>query len=66
MRTNLKGFVKNFGNKRDWGGLWSIDGRELNDRQARIFVNKAIEAGYECDVDVPEDLIREWLGISKK
>jgi len=23
MRTNLKGFVKNFGNKRDWGGLWS-------------------------------------------
>lgn len=66
MRTNLKGFLVNYRRRKNWGGIWKLDGEYLTDRQARIFVQKAIAAGYECDEDVPEDLVREWLGLSKK
>lgn len=64
MRVNLKALARDFG-KKSWDGLWSIDGINLSDEQARLFVMKAIAAGYEFDEDVPDSLIREWLGICK-
>lgn len=67
MKTNLIGFRKLYGRrKNNWFGLWRLDGRELTDREARIFVDRAIAAGYTYDEDVPEDLIREWIGLPKK
>lgn len=64
MRINLKSFASDF-RKKSWGGLWSIDGIYLSDKQARLFVMKAIAAGYEFDNEVPDRLVHEWLGISK-
>ena len=64
MRTDLEGFVNQ--HLKNWGRLWKLDGSYLNDEQARIFVSKAMEAGYETDADVPEDLVREWLGLTSK
>ena len=66
MITWLKGFAENFKYEKDWGDIWSLDGLYLNDAQARIFVSRAIEAGYATDADVPEALVREWLGLPKK
>ena len=66
LRTCLKGFVQNFRRKKDWGDIWSLDGLYLNDAQARIFVNRAIAEGYEYDVDVPDEKVREWLGLPKR
>lgn len=64
MRIDLKSFARDF-RKKSWGGIWSIDGIYLSDKQARLFVMKAIAAGYETDSEVPDSLVREWLGISK-
>lgn len=66
IKTNLKGFVRNFKHRSNWGRLWKLDGSFLNDAQARIFVSKAIEAGYETDTEVPEDLVRKWLGLTRE
>ena len=66
MITCLKGFAENFKHEEDWGDIWSLDGLYLNDAQARIFVSKAIAAGYETDAEVPEYFVREWLGLQKK
>ena len=67
MKTNLIGFRKwNGGRSNNLFGLWRLDGRALTDREARIFVDRAIEAGYIFDEDVPEDKIREWIGWTKK
>lgn len=66
MITYLKGFVENFKHKNNWGDIWTLDGLYLNDHQARIFVGKAIAAGYETDAEVPDNLVREWLGLPKK
>lgn len=65
MKTNLIGFRKLYG-RRNMFGLWRLDGRWLTDAEARIFVDRAIEAGYKFDEDVPEDKIREWIGWTKK
>ena len=65
MRTNLIGFRRNYAH-RNWGGLWSIDNHELTDEEAHTFVERAIAAGYTVDEDVPEDKIREWIGLAKK
>lgn len=59
MRTNLKGFARNFANRKDWGGFWNIGSHVLNNEEAHLFVDKAIAAGFDCDEDVPEDLIRK-------
>ena len=66
MITCLKGFAENFKRQKNWGDIWSLDGLYLNDAQARIFVRKAIAAGYETDAEVPEELVRVWLGLPKK
>jgi len=66
MTTCLSGFAELFKHEEDWGGIWSLDGLHLNDAQARIFVKKAMEAGYITDDEVPEELVREWLGLPKK
>lgn len=65
MKTHLVGFRKNYARK-NWKGLWSIDGHELTDAEARLFVDRAIEAGYVFDTDVPDNLIREWIGLLPK
>ena len=65
MKTELIGFRKLFA-RRNWFGLWSIDGHELTNYEAHIFVNRAIAAGYTFDEDVPDDLVREWIGLPKK
>ncbi len=65
MKTHLIRFRENFARK-NLGGLWTIDGHELTDAEARIFVDRAIAAGYTYDVDVSDDLIREWIGLPKK
>ena len=65
MRTNLIGFRRNWAH-RNWGGLWSIDGHELTNEEAHTFVDRAIEAGYTVDEDVPDDLVREWIGLTEK
>ena len=67
MKTNFIGFRKLYGQRRNnWSGLWSLDGRELTDAEARIFVDRAIAAGYTYDEDVPEDKIREWIGWTNR
>ena len=66
MITDLKGFAENYRHEPNWGDIWTLDGLYLNDRQARIFVEKAIEAGYETDAEVPDSLVREWLGLPRK
>jgi len=66
MRTNLKEFAEIFRNRKNWGGIWTLDGKELNNKQSRIFVMRAISEGYEYDEDVPEELVREWLGLKPK
>ena len=65
MRTNRIGFRSNWAH-RNWGGLWSIDGHELTNEEAHTFVDRAIEAGYTVDEDVPDDLVRDWIGLTKK
>lgn len=65
MKTYLIGFRKLYA-RRNWGGIWSIDGHELTNAEAHIFVDRAIEAGYEYDSDVPDSLVREWIGLLPK
>lgn len=64
MRTNLISFRRNYAHRK-WDGLWSIDGHELTNEEARVFVDRAIAAGYTYDEDVPDDLVREWIGQHK-
>lgn len=52
--------------RKNWGGLWSIDDHELTNEEAHVFVDRAIAAGHTVDEDVPEDMIREWIGLNKK
>lgn len=66
MRTNLKGFAELFRKRKNWGGIWKLDGEYLNNKQSRIFVMRAIAEGYEYDEDVSEELIREWIGFNKE
>jgi len=61
MKTNLKGLYKNF-RKKNWSGYWSLDGKPLSNSEAHTFVVNALNEGYECDADVPDDLVRKWLG----
>lgn len=65
MKTNLIGFRKTYA-RRNWFGVWCFDGHELTNEEAHIFVDRAIAAGYTYDEDVPDDLIREWIGLPKK
>lgn len=48
--------------RRDWSGLYSIDGVPLTNSEAHTFVKKALDAGYKYDADVPDELVREWIG----
>ena len=66
MRTNLKGFSELFRKRKNWGGIWKLDGEYLNNDQARTFVMRAISEGYEYDEEVPEKLVSEGLGLKPK
>lgn len=62
MRTDLKGFQQTF-RHRNAGGLLKLGNHWLSDEETRIFVQNALDAGYRYDTDVPEDLIRKWIGL---
>lgn len=65
LKTYLPGFKRNWA-KKNWSDIFSMDGLYLSDAQARLFVDRAIAEGYEYDVDVPDDKVREWLGLNKE
>ena len=65
LKTYLPGFKRNWAN-RSWSDVFSMDGLYLSDDQAHLFVDRAIAEGYEYDVDVPDEMVREWLGLNKK
>lgn len=62
MTTNLIGLKKNFPRK-NWSGYWEIDGHKLSNSEAHKFVDMAIAAGYKTDAEVPDELVRKWLGL---
>lgn len=65
MRTNLIG-LKKHSPRGNWAGFWSLDGHEFTNSEAHKFVDMAIAAGYETDEDVPEELVRKWIGWDKE
>ena len=62
LRTNLKG-LKLWAWRKNLSGFFSVDGKELTDKQVRIVVEWAIEKGYEYDADIPEDEVIELLKL---
>ena len=48
------------------GDVFSLNGLPLSDELAHAVVNRAIAEGYEYDVDVPDEKVREWIGLNKK
>ena len=48
--------------KRNLGGLFIVDERQLTDEEARKVVNHAIEHGYEYSSDIPDSEVASVLG----
>lgn len=65
LKTYLPGFKRNWAGK-SWSEVFSLDGLFLSDEQAHVFVDRAIAEGYEYDVDVPDEKVREWLALNKE
>ena len=65
LKTYLPGFKRNWSG-RSWSEVFSMGGLFLSDEQAHVFVDRAIAEGYEYDVDVPDEKVREWLGLDGK
>lgn len=65
MNCDLAGFKRNFKNTRDWGGLFSHNGVNLNNEQARKLVDYGIEHGYRTAFDIPDEEVEEVLGWKK-
>ena len=51
---------------KNWGDGCSLNGLPLGDELAHEFVDRAIAEGYKYDVDVPDEKVREWLGLNKE
>jgi hypothetical protein len=62
FKTNLKG-LKKWAWRKNLGGFFSINGKELSDAQVRIVVEWAIRKGYEYDVDIPDEEVIELLKL---
>ena len=65
LKTYLPVFKRNW-SCRNWSGVFSLNGLPLSDELAHEFVDRAIAEGYEYDVDVPDEKVREWIGLNKK
>lgn len=55
MNVDLKGFKRNCGNQL-MGDFIIHKGRHMSERDTRVFVNYAIEQGYETMKDVPDEI----------
>lgn len=64
LKTNLKG-LKKWAWRKNLDGFFSIDGKELSDKQVRTVVEWAIKKGYEYDVDIPGDEVIELLNLNR-
>ena len=51
---------------KNWGDVFSLNGLPLSDELAHEFVDRAIAEGYEYDADIPDEKVREWIGLNKK
>ena len=65
LKTYLPAFKRNWAYK-NWGGVFSLNGLPLSDELAHAVVDRAIAEGYEYDADVPDEKVREWIGLNKK
>lgn len=61
IKTNMRGFQKwmNANKNKNLTGFFSINGKDLKDREVRLAVNYAVRKGYKYDSDIPvEELER--------
>lgn len=72
IKTNMRGFQMwmNAHKKKNLSGFFSMNGKELTDREVRLAVNYAVRKGYEYDSDIPveelERLFKEDKVIRKQ
>ena len=59
---NLAGLRRSRYWKRNLGGLFIVDERQLTDEEARKVVNHAIEHGYKYSSDIPDSEVASVLG----
>lgn len=62
LRTSLKG-LKKWAWRKNLDRFFSVNGKELTDKQVRTMVEWAIKKGYEYDSDIPEDEVIELLKL---
>ena len=65
LKSYLPWLKRKLANK-NWGDVFSLNGLPLSDELAHEFVDRAIAEGYKYDVDVPDEKVREWLGLNKE
>ena len=61
IKTNMRGFQKwmHANKNKNLTGFFSINGKDLKDREVRLAVNYAVRKGYKYDSDIPvEELER--------
>lgn len=61
IKTNMRGFQRwmNANKNKNLTGFFSINGKDLKDREVRLAVNYAVRKGYKYDSDIPvEELER--------
>lgn len=61
IKTNMRGFQRwmNANKKKNLTGFFSMNGKNLKDREVRLAVNYAVRKGYKYDSDIPvEELER--------
>ena len=62
LKTNLRG-LKRWAWRKNLDGFFSVDGKELSDKQVRLMVEWAISKGYEYDADIPDSEVIELLKL---
>lgn len=61
IKTNMRGFQRwmNANANKNLTGFFSMNGKDLKDREVRLAVNYAVRKGYKYDSDIPvEELER--------
>lgn len=61
IKTNMRGFQRwmNANKNKNLTGFFSMNGKDLKDREVRLAVNYAVRKGYKYDSDIPvEELER--------
>lgn len=62
IKTNLLG-LKKWAWRKNLDGVFSVNGKELTDKQVRIMVEWAISKGYIYDADISEDEVIKLLNL---